>query len=365
MLELGSSSRSGLKGPATATSAVWLVFIYLWLPYMILPSTPGLERIPTRSWRRPPTSAAQRLDDVPAGRSCRSSFPAVVAGSIFTFSLTLGDYIVPGLGLDDAVHRQPDPRQRRPAGNLPLAAALLAGAPRDHARVPASSPGASAPSRRCEHRPRGTPRPAHRDGARSCAFIYLPLALIVIYAFNPNGTARGRRPGSRSSGSADAIDNSGPPAGVPDVARGGDSARRSSRWCWARWPRWPWPLRLLRPRDRSRSWSSCRSPCRASSPGMALSTTFATLGHPAGHVHDHHRARDVLHRARLQQRRRPAAADVAVAGGSLRRTSARTVADVPLRDVPGGPDRAASPARCWRSPCRSTRSSSRSSRRVA
>jgi putative spermidine/putrescine transport system permease protein len=75
---------------------LWLVFTYLWLPFMILPVYAGLERIP------------QSLLDASAdlgGRSLRTfyrvilplAFPAVVAGSIFTFSLTLGDYIAPDL----------------------------------------------------------------------------------------------------------------------------------------------------------------------------------------------------------------------------------------------------------------------------
>ena len=49
-------------------------------------------------------------------------FPALVAGSIFTFSLTLGDYITPDLVVGREVHRQRHLRQLR-LGNLPLAAA--------------------------------------------------------------------------------------------------------------------------------------------------------------------------------------------------------------------------------------------------
>jgi putative spermidine/putrescine transport system permease protein len=86
----------GLKGPGFGEVAVWLVFTYLWLPYMILPIYAGLERIPN--------SLLEASSDL-GGRGWMTfrrvilplSFPAVVAGSIFTFSLTLGDYIVPGL----------------------------------------------------------------------------------------------------------------------------------------------------------------------------------------------------------------------------------------------------------------------------
>ncbi|MEP7378333.1 MAG: ABC transporter permease [Chloroflexota bacterium] len=85
----------GLRGPGFGEVGLWLVFVYLWLPYMILPLFAGLERIPSsileasadlgaRSW------TTFRRVILPM------AIPAVVAGSIFTFSLTLGDYITPG-----------------------------------------------------------------------------------------------------------------------------------------------------------------------------------------------------------------------------------------------------------------------------
>jgi putative spermidine/putrescine transport system permease protein len=86
----------GLEGPGFTEGEIrlWLCFSYLWLPYMILPIFAGLERIPTslleasgdlgaRGW------ATFRRVVLPL------AFPAVVAGSIFTFSLTMGDYIAP------------------------------------------------------------------------------------------------------------------------------------------------------------------------------------------------------------------------------------------------------------------------------
>jgi putative spermidine/putrescine transport system permease protein len=86
----------GLSGPGFGDVAVWLTFTYLWLPFMILPIFAGLERIPS--------SLLEASADL-GGRGWITfrrvilplSIPAVVAGSIFTFSLTLGDYIVPGL----------------------------------------------------------------------------------------------------------------------------------------------------------------------------------------------------------------------------------------------------------------------------
>ena len=86
----------GLHGPGYGNTAVWLVMSYLWLPYMILPIYAGLERIPDSL-----ISASEDLGASPLTTFRRVilplSFPAVVAGSIFTFALTLGDYITPRL----------------------------------------------------------------------------------------------------------------------------------------------------------------------------------------------------------------------------------------------------------------------------
>jgi putative spermidine/putrescine transport system permease protein len=86
----------GLTFDGYSSVGLWLVFTYLWLPFMILPVYAGLERIPS--------SLLEASADL-GGRSLRTffrvtlplAFPAVVAGSIFTFSLTLGDYIAPDL----------------------------------------------------------------------------------------------------------------------------------------------------------------------------------------------------------------------------------------------------------------------------
>lgn len=90
----------GISGPGTdELMNSWLVFTYLWLPYMILPIYAGLERVPS--------SLLEASADL--GARARTTFrrvvlplvfPALVAGSIFTFSLTLGDYIVPDLVSD-------------------------------------------------------------------------------------------------------------------------------------------------------------------------------------------------------------------------------------------------------------------------
>jgi putative spermidine/putrescine transport system permease protein len=84
----------GIKGPGFGLVATWIVFSYLWLPYMILPIYAGLERIPGSL-----LDASGDLGGRP-GMTFRRvvlplALPAVVAGSIFTFALTLGDYIAP------------------------------------------------------------------------------------------------------------------------------------------------------------------------------------------------------------------------------------------------------------------------------
>jgi putative spermidine/putrescine transport system permease protein len=84
----------GIEGPGYSLVGTWLVFTYLWLPYMILPVYAGLERI------SPSLLEASADLGAHSGRTFARvvlpmAFPAVVAGSIFTFSLTLGDYITP------------------------------------------------------------------------------------------------------------------------------------------------------------------------------------------------------------------------------------------------------------------------------
>jgi putative spermidine/putrescine transport system permease protein len=86
----------GASGPGFGNVAVWLVMSYLWLPYMIIPIYAGLERIPDSV-----LNASDDLGAHPAHTFRRVilplALPAVIAGSIFTFSLTLGDFIAPTL----------------------------------------------------------------------------------------------------------------------------------------------------------------------------------------------------------------------------------------------------------------------------
>jgi putative spermidine/putrescine transport system permease protein len=113
----------GLKGPGFGFVATWLVFTYLWLPYMILPVYAGLERIPDSM-----LDASGDLGGRP-GLTFRRvvlplALPAVVAGSIFTFSLTLGDYITPQLVSSTQFIGNVVYANVGVANNLPLAAAF-------------------------------------------------------------------------------------------------------------------------------------------------------------------------------------------------------------------------------------------------
>ena len=75
--------------------AMWIVFSYIWLPFMILPIYAALERIPDSLHRGLARPRRARTGRRSAASCSLLRFPGVVAGSIFTFSLTLGDYITP------------------------------------------------------------------------------------------------------------------------------------------------------------------------------------------------------------------------------------------------------------------------------
>jgi putative spermidine/putrescine transport system permease protein len=102
--------------------AILIVFSYIWLPYMILPIYAGLERIPSSF-----LEASGDLGARPSTTFRRVvlplAFPAVVAGSIFTFSLTLGDYITPELVSNSQFIGNVVYVNQGVAGNVPFAAA--------------------------------------------------------------------------------------------------------------------------------------------------------------------------------------------------------------------------------------------------
>lgn len=122
-------SLPGVGGPSLAISAtgIFLVFVYIWLPYMIIPIQTALERVPKSL-----IEASGDLGATPA-QTFRSvilplAFPGVVAGSIFTFSLTLGDFIVPQLfGNSSFYIGKAVLTYQGTSGNIPLAAAFTMG----------------------------------------------------------------------------------------------------------------------------------------------------------------------------------------------------------------------------------------------
>jgi putative spermidine/putrescine transport system permease protein len=119
-------SLPGIGGSSLSVSSIgmFLAFVYLWLPYMILPMEAALERVPPSLME-----ASADLGGKPWQTFCHVlfplAFPGVVAGSIFTFSLTLGDFITPSvLGNSSPFIGQAVYVQQGTAGNVPLAAAF-------------------------------------------------------------------------------------------------------------------------------------------------------------------------------------------------------------------------------------------------
>ena len=116
----------GIGGPSLASSylGMFIVFVYMWLPFMILPMAAALERVPE--------SLLQASADLGARpwQTFRHvvlplAVPGIAAGSVFTFSLTLGDYIIPSVvGAPGYFIGMMVYVQQGTAGNIPLAAAF-------------------------------------------------------------------------------------------------------------------------------------------------------------------------------------------------------------------------------------------------
>jgi len=115
-----------IGGPSLSISDIgtFLVFLYVWLPFMVLPIVAALERVP-----RSLLEASADLGARPRATFQRVvlplAWPGVVAGSVFTFSLTLGDYVIPGIiGTSHPFIGQAVLQHQGTAGNIPMAAAL-------------------------------------------------------------------------------------------------------------------------------------------------------------------------------------------------------------------------------------------------
>ncbi len=113
-------------GPSLSASYIGMcvVFIYIWLPYMILPVHAALERVP-RSFIEASADLGARPRETFRNVILPLAVPGVAAGSIFTFSLTLGDYIIPNLiGNSRPFVGMVVYSYQGTAGNIPLAAAF-------------------------------------------------------------------------------------------------------------------------------------------------------------------------------------------------------------------------------------------------
>ena len=109
---------------SVSATGTFIVFVYVWMPFMILPIQAALERVPGNL-----VEASSDLGASP-GQTFRNvlfplALPGIIAGSIFTFSLTLGDYIIPQIiGTSRLFIGQAVYAHQGTAGNIPLAAAF-------------------------------------------------------------------------------------------------------------------------------------------------------------------------------------------------------------------------------------------------
>ena len=119
-------SLPAIGGPSLSVSALglFLVFTYIWLPYMVLPIVAALERVP-KSLLEASSDLGARPATTLRHVILPLAFPGIVAGSIFTFSLTLGDYIIPSvIGNSNPFIGMAVYSYQGTSGNIPLAAAF-------------------------------------------------------------------------------------------------------------------------------------------------------------------------------------------------------------------------------------------------
>jgi putative spermidine/putrescine transport system permease protein len=115
-----------IGGPSLSVSflGMFLVFVYVWLPYVILPIQAALERVP-RSVLEASADLGGRPGETFRHVTFPLAFPGVVAGSIFSFSLTMGDFVVPySLGNSAYFIGQAVLSLQGTSWNVPLAAAF-------------------------------------------------------------------------------------------------------------------------------------------------------------------------------------------------------------------------------------------------
>ena len=122
-------SLPGIGGSSLSLSPIgmFIAFCYIWLPYMIVPIQTALERVP-KSLLEASSDLGAKPSQTFRNVILPLAFPGVIAGSIFTFSLTLGDFIVPqSLGNSRFFLGQAVYSHQGTSGNIPLAAAFTMG----------------------------------------------------------------------------------------------------------------------------------------------------------------------------------------------------------------------------------------------
>jgi putative spermidine/putrescine transport system permease protein len=122
----GALATPGIGGPSLSSSYIgmFIVFVYMWLPFMILPMAAALERVPG-SLLQASADLGARPSQTFRNVVLPLAIPGIAAGSVFTFSLTLGDYIIPSVvGAPGYFIGMMVYTQQGLAGNIPLAAAF-------------------------------------------------------------------------------------------------------------------------------------------------------------------------------------------------------------------------------------------------
>lgn len=115
-----------IGGPSLSASylGMFIVFVYMWLPFMILPLAAALEKVPESLLQASADLGARPLQTF-RRVTLPLALPGLAAGSVFTFSLTLGDYIIPSVvGAPGYFIGMMVYQQQGTAGNIPLAAAF-------------------------------------------------------------------------------------------------------------------------------------------------------------------------------------------------------------------------------------------------
>jgi putative spermidine/putrescine transport system permease protein len=115
-----------IGGPSLSSSYIgmFIVFVYMWLPFMILPLAAALEKVPESLLQASADLGARPMQTF-RRVTLPLALPGLAAGSVFTFSLTLGDYIIPSVvGAPGYFIGMMVYQQQGTAGNIPLAAAF-------------------------------------------------------------------------------------------------------------------------------------------------------------------------------------------------------------------------------------------------